>query len=127
MEIKVSFCWNISLHSQCTMLQKLSKCEVKAWLCWNLMILPPLWFYVKSHNGKFKRSKNVIDSNFRNAELLILVNLGLESCSNVLNRKIRNLWSCQKQHFWTVWIHQNLISRKIGVAVKLSNFNNVKP
>ena len=31
------------------MLQKLSKCEVKAWLCWHLIILPPLWFYVKSN------------------------------------------------------------------------------
>ena len=28
-----------------TMLQKLSKCEVKAWLCLNLIILPPLWFW----------------------------------------------------------------------------------
>ena len=27
-----------------TMLQKLSKCEVKAWLCWNLIILPSLRF-----------------------------------------------------------------------------------
>ena len=42
------------------MLQKLSKCEVKACLCWNLIILPPLRFYGKSSFGKFKRSKNVI-------------------------------------------------------------------
>ena len=41
----------------CTMLQKLSKCEVKAWLCCNLIILPLLRFYVKSNFGKFKRSK----------------------------------------------------------------------
>ena len=27
---------------KCTMLQKLSKCEVKAWLFWNLIILPSL-------------------------------------------------------------------------------------
>ena len=46
-----------SLHH--TMLQKLSKCEVKAWLCWNLMILPPLRFYLKSNFSKFKQSKNV--------------------------------------------------------------------
>ena len=32
-----------------------------------------------------------------------------------------------KQHFWTVCICQNLISRKIGVAVKWSNFHKVKP
>ena len=50
---------------ECTMLQKLSKCEVNAWLCWNLIILPPLRFYVKSNFGKFKQSKNVIFGNFR--------------------------------------------------------------
>ena len=65
----------------CTMLQKLSKWEVKAWLNWNLIISAPLQFYVKSNFGDFKRSKNVIYSNFRDAELWILVNLGLESCS----------------------------------------------
>ena len=54
---------------QDTMLKKLSNCEVKAWLCWNLMILPPLRFYVKSNFGEFKRSKNVIFGNFRDSEL----------------------------------------------------------
>ena len=48
-----------------TMLQKLSKCEVKTWLCWNLILLPPLRFYVKSYFGEFRRSKNVIFGNFR--------------------------------------------------------------
>ena len=33
----------------CTMLQKLSKCVVNVWLCWNLIILPPLRLYVKSN------------------------------------------------------------------------------
>ena len=33
-------------YKQSTMLQKLSKCEVKALLYWNLIILPPLRFYV---------------------------------------------------------------------------------
>ena len=32
----------------------------------------------------------------------------------------------QKWHFWIVWIHQNCISRKIGVVVKWSNFNKLK-
>ena len=36
-----------------TMLQKLSKCEVKAWLCWNLITLLPLRFCVKSNFGEF--------------------------------------------------------------------------
>ena len=48
---------------ECTMLQKLSKCEVKA-----LIILPPFRFYVKSNLGKFKRSKNVIVGNFGGSE-----------------------------------------------------------
>ena len=51
-----------------TMLQNLSKCEVKAWLCWNLIILPTLWFYVKSNFSEIKRSINVIFGNFRDSE-----------------------------------------------------------
>ena len=43
-----------------TMLQTLSKCEVMVWLCWNLIILPPSLFYMKSNFGEFKRPKNVI-------------------------------------------------------------------
>ena len=34
--------------------EKLSKCEVKARLCWNLNIWPPLRFYVKSNLPNFK-------------------------------------------------------------------------
>ena len=37
------------------MLQKLSKCEVKASLCGNFSICLPFRFYVKSNSGKFKR------------------------------------------------------------------------
>ena len=66
----------------CTMLQKLSKCEVKAWLCWHLIILLSLWFWVKSYFGQFKRSKNVFFGHFRESELWVLVNFGLERCSN---------------------------------------------
>ena len=43
-----------------TMLQNLSKCEVKAWLFWNLIILLPLRFYVKCNVGEIKQSKNII-------------------------------------------------------------------
>ena len=51
-----------SLYTFCqyyryTMLQKLSKCEVKAWLCWNLIILLSFRFYVKSNFGEFKMWK----------------------------------------------------------------------
>ena len=83
-------------------------------------ILLPLRSYEKSNFGEFKQSKNVIFDNFRDSELCILVNLVLESCSNLLKIKFQNLQNCQKWHFWTVWIHQNLISHKIGVAVHIS-------
>ena len=46
-----------------TMLHKLSKFEIRAWLCWNLIILLPLRFCLKSNFGKYKKSKNVIFSN----------------------------------------------------------------
>ena len=51
-----------------TMLKKLSKCEVKAGLCWNLMISRPLQFYMKSNFGEFKWSKNVIFGDFRGSD-----------------------------------------------------------
>ena len=58
--------WNSCVLSPfITMLQKLSKCEVKAWLCWFLIILSPLRFYVKSNFGEFK---NVIFANFIGSE-----------------------------------------------------------
>ena len=74
-------------YSYCTVLQKLAKCEVKPLLFWNVIILPPLRFYVKSNFGEFKQSKNDIFGNCRDSELWILVNLGLESCSNLLKSK----------------------------------------
>ena len=79
--------WN--LFQQGTMLQKLSKCEVKDWLCWNLILLSQLQFYVKSNFGKFKRPINVIFGHFKDSELWNLVNFGLESCSNLLKSKYR--------------------------------------
>ena len=93
-----------------TVLQKLSKCEGKAWLCWNLTILLPLRFCVKSNFGEFKRSKNVIFDNFRDSELRILVNFGLESCSKSIKIKIQNLKNCQNDifgpfDFAKIWSH----------------------
>ena len=115
----------LTLHS--TMLQKLSKCEVKAWLCWNVIILPTLQFYVKSNIGGFNRSKSVIFANFIDSELWIFGKFRTWKLLKFTKIKIENLKNCQKWHFWTVWICQNLISRKIWVAVKWSNFNKVKP
>ena len=74
-----------------TMLQKVLKCEVKAWLWWNFIILLPLrfFFYVKSNFGKLKKSKKVIFGNFRDTETWNLVNLLIESCSILLKSKFR--------------------------------------
>ena len=75
---------------QYTMLQKLSKCEVKAaWLYWSLIILLLLQFYVKSNYSDFNWSKNVIFGNFRDSKHWNLVNWGLESWSNLLKSKLR--------------------------------------
>ena len=67
------YLWSKSLYLyyHCTMLQKLWKYEVKGWPCWNLIILPPLRFYVISNFGGFNRSKNVIFANFIESELWI--------------------------------------------------------
>ena len=86
------FCLTIVFRNQFhqfTMLQKLLKCEVKAWLCQNLIIFPALQFYVKYSLGEFHQSKNVTFGNLGDSELWILVNLGLESCSNLLKSKFR--------------------------------------
>ena len=102
--------WCLSCHRflrlghifhRCTMLQKLSKCEVKAWLCWNLTISPPLRFYVKSNWCKLKGSINVIFGNFRDSELWILSNLGLESHSNLLKIKIQKSKIAKSDRFNT--------------------------
>ena len=100
-------------RSICTMLQKLSKYEVKAWLCRNLMIFLPLRFYVKSNFGEFFQSKNVIFGKFRDSELWILVNLGLECCSNLLKSKFRtstivkiNIFGSFE--FTKIWFHVKL-------------------
>ena len=50
--------------------------------------------------------------------ILISLNLSNLQIPNLPKFKVQSLWNCQKWHFWTVWICQNLISRKIRVAVK---------
>ena len=76
---------------QSTMLQKLSRCEVKAWLCWNLIILPSIRFYVKSNFGRFKKPKNVILDNFRGSECWFLVNLSNFQIQNLPKFKVQSL------------------------------------
>ena len=51
--------------NQNTMLQKLTKCEVKAaQFFYNFVAFPPR-YYVKSNFGEFKQSKNVISYNVK--------------------------------------------------------------
>ena len=69
------------------MLQKFSKCEIKAWLCRNSIILPPLRFYMKSNFAEIKQSKNVIFGQFGDSELWNLVNLELAKCWNLLKNQ----------------------------------------
>ena len=67
---------NLVVSTLSTMLQKLTKCEVKGWFCWNLIILPTIRIYVKSNFGTSKQSNNVIFGNFRDSELGILGKFG---------------------------------------------------
>ena len=48
------------------------------------MILLPLLFYVKSNLGEFKWSKNISFGILKTQNFEFLVNLGLESCLNLL-------------------------------------------
>ena len=72
-----------------TMLQKLSKCEVKAWLCWSLIILPPLYFTWNQTLANSNGHKMLFLTILVTLNLEFLVCLGLESCSNVLKSKFR--------------------------------------
>ena len=86
-----SFPTLISVCLHFTMLQKLSKCEVKAWFCWNVIILQPLWFYVKSNFGAFKLSKNVIFGNFRDSEFYFFGKFGTWKLLKFTRIKIQSL------------------------------------
>ena len=78
------------LSLEWSMVQKLSKCEVKAWLWWSLIILPSLRFYVKSNFGEFKQSKNVILGNLRDSELWIFGKFGTWKLLKFTKIKIQN-------------------------------------
>jgi len=102
--------------------QKLSKCEVKAWICWNLTTLPPLRFYVKSYFSTIMSFLAILE----------VLNFDFSTFEQLSRPKFTKIQSSEslklpKWHFWTVWIHPKLITRKIWVAVKSSNFNKVKP
>ena len=80
---------NPKISTLCTMLQKLSKCEVKAWLCWS--------FY---RHSDFTWNQFLVNSNSSKMSFLViletlniefLVNLGLENCSKLLKIKFQNL------------------------------------
>ena len=93
--------WNSNIDQialtliQNTMLQKLSKCEVRAWLYWNVIILQPFRFYMKWNFGKYVPKMTFL-AILETLNFEFLVNLGFESCSTLL-----------KSHFTTSKIAQN--------------------
>ena len=98
------------ISQKLTMLQKLSKCEVKAWLCWDSIILLALRFYVKSKFGKFKWSKSVILANFRGSEFWFLVNLSsfksqIYRISKFIGSKIAKNYIFGPFEFAYIWFH----------------------
>ena len=119
--------WLPNTDYKSTMLQKLSKCEVKAWLCWNLIILLPLWFYVKSNFGEFKWSKNIIFSNFRGSEFSFCYIWASFKSQIYQKFKLQSIQNCQKWHFLDRLNSPKFNSRKFWVEMKYSNFNIVKP
>ena len=87
----------VQVSFKSTMLQKLSKCEVKAWLSWNLILLPPLRFCVTS---------NLKNTNC--PKMLFLAILGVlnfdfskfEQLSSPFTKfKVLSFQNCQKSHF----------------------------
>ena len=84
---------NRDIH--CTMLQKLSKCEVKAWL------------YLLYRHSDFTGNQILANSNsqkshfgqFLRFSILILVNLSNFSSPNLPNFKVQNHWNCKKGNF----------------------------
>ena len=102
----------LSKSAKSTMVQKLSKCEVKVWLCWHLMILPPVRFSVKPNFVKFKWSKNVILGNFRDSELWMFGKFGTWKLLKFTKNKNSEPLKLQKITFWTILIRQNWISHK---------------
>ena len=110
------------------MLQKLSKCEVKAWFCWNLIILPQLRFYVKSNFVEFKQSKNVVFGNFRGSGFWFLVNLSKFQVPNLPKFNVQRLWNCCKWlfgpfEFAKMWFHAKSEWRKNDQISTKSSIN----
>ena len=79
--------------SLCTVLQKFSKCEVKAAWCGNLLILLPLKFYVKSNFGELKGSKIWFLAILEGLKFWFLINLC--NCSMLTMTKIQSLKSLE--------------------------------
>ena len=93
------------------MLQKLSKCEVKAWLCWNLIDLPP--------HSDFTWNQILTISNCPKISFLAILkvlNLDFSQFEQLTSPKFTKIQISeslkQKWHVWTVWIHQNLMPHK---------------
>ena len=109
-----------------TMLQKLSKFEVKAWLSWN-------WFFYR--HSIFTWNPILANSSGPKMSFLAILevlNFDFSKFEHLSSPKFNKIQSSEslklpKMTFLDIWIRQDLISRKIGVAVKLTNINKFKP
>ena len=98
-----------------TMLQKLSKCEVKVHNTRIYLQLNFAW----NHFWQNLNIKNCHFYHFIVWQIWILVNLGLEKWLKFTKNWNSEPLKMPKMTFLTIWIHQNLISRKIRVVGKL--------
>ena len=76
-------------------------------------------FYVKSHFGESKQSKNDIFSNFIGSKFWFLVNLSNFQVPDLPKFKVWSLWNCQKWHF------AQFKFAKIQFHIKFENFLQV--
>ena len=95
-----------------TMLQKLSKCEIKATRFVNFTICSPRRFFVKSNFDKFKQSKNVIFGNFGGSEIFVFQ---FEPCfkSQIYTNSIFRVSEIVKMAIFNFRIMPKLISDQI--------------
>ena len=101
------------------MLQKLSKCEVKAWLCWNLIDLPP--------HSDFTWNQILTISNCPKISFLAILkvlNLDFSQFEQLTSPKCTKIQSSESLNWqkWHVWIHHNLISHKNWSGRKIIKF-----
>ena len=109
-----------------TMLQKLSKCEVKAWLCWNLIIFRQSYLTWNEISVNSDGPKMLIFT------ILEVLNFDFSKFEQLSRPKFTKILSSESLQLPKMTFLDSLNSSKfdfakIGVTIKLSSFNKVKP